>query len=264
MTDAPFARATRLSQAGDRAWTAEVDETWLQGRAIYGGLQSALAVRCLRAVVGDDRPLRTLHVHFCGATAAGTLRVEVEPVREGRRVSCVGARLLQGDEVVAAISATFAAAREHWLAMPGPGRPDLGTPTPMQIPMAPGIPAFTQHLDVDLRGPVPYAGASEARSAGWVRFREASPVDEALVVALADSWAPAAVAMMPTPRPAASVDMTLQLCGPPRLEAQDPAGFFAYDAVSTSAFGGYAEETGAMWLPDGSLGVRVRQLRAVY
>ena len=264
MSEAPFVAASTVVPDGEQAWRAQVDESWLQGRAIYGGLQGAIAVRCLRTLVPDSHALRTLHVHFCGATTAGTVRFEGKTVRDGRRVSCLSGTLRQSGEVVALVTATFAEPRAHWLSLDGPSRPTMPPPTPLQIPMAPWIPAFTQHLDVDLQGPMPYSGSKDARSAGWVRFRHASPLDDALLVALADSWAPAAVAMMPTARPAASVDMTLQLCGPSRLKHQDQEGFFAFDAVSTSAFGGYAEETGCLWLPDGTLGVRVRQLRAVY
>lgn len=260
----PFERASTFAPVAPGRWEGEVDESWLQGRAIYGGMQAAIAARCMQTLVPPAARLRSLHVHFCGATEAGRLVFTSQVLRAGRNVVCVEGRLRQHDALVAAVTATFAAARAHWLDLRAPARPAFAPASPVDIPIVEGIPAFTQHLDFDLLGTHPYAGAAEARIEGWVRFKEAAVMDAPLLAALADSWAPAAVTMMKAPRPAASVDMTLDFVVddlPRPLRAED---FFAYQARSESAGGGYAQELGALWLPDGELGVRVRQIRALY
>lgn len=259
-----FAEASSCTRLAEDRWRADVDESWLQGRAIFGGMQSALALRCFQTLVPATRMVRTLNVHFCGPCAAGTVDVEARVARAGRRVSCVVGRLSQGGESVAEVTATFAEDREHWLDLEGPPRPSLAPPSPKDLSAKPGIPAFSGHLDMDLQVGAPYSAAASAQVAGWVRFRRATAMDEALLAALADCWPPAAVAMMPAPRPSASVDLSLQFHQPSRVASEDPAGYFAFEASSAVARGGYAEERGGLWLPGGRFVARIRQLRAVY
>ena len=110
-----FAEASSCTRLAEDRWRADVDESWLQGRAIFGGMQSALALRCFQTLVPATRMVRTLNVHFCGPCAAGTVDVEARVARAGRRVSCVVGRVSQGGEAVAEVTATFAEDREHWL-----------------------------------------------------------------------------------------------------------------------------------------------------
>jgi len=259
-----FAEASSCERLAHDRWRAYVDESWLQGRAVFGGMQSAIALRCLRALVPEVRTARTLNVHFCGPCAPGQVDVEARVAREGRRVSCVVGRLSQGGESVAEVTATFGEDREHWLALEGPPSPALAPPSPTDFSSDPGIPQFSRHFEMDLQVGRPYTGAQEARVAGWVRFRRPTAMDEALLAALADCWPPAAVAMMPAPRPAASVDLSIQLHRPGRVRREDPSGFFAFQAISSAACGGYAEELGGLWLPGGQFVGRIRQLRAIY
>ena len=53
-------------------WTATVPEDWMQGRSIFGGLQSALALRAMRGLVPAELPLRILQTTFI-APVAGSL-----------------------------------------------------------------------------------------------------------------------------------------------------------------------------------------------
>ena len=259
-----FAEASSCERLGDGRWRAQVDETWLQGRAVFGGMQSALALRCFQELVPAARIVRTLNVHFCGPCGPGQVYVEARVARAGRRVSCVVGRLSQGGESVAEVTATFGEDREHWLTMDGPPRPALTPPSPTDFSSEPGIPAFSRHLEMDLQAGRPYAGAKEARVAGWVRFQRATPMDEALLAGLADCWPPAALALAPTVCPAASIDLSMQFHRADLVRSEDPAGFFAFEAISRAAWGGYADELGSLWLPGGRFVARVRQLRAIY
>ena len=59
-------------------YLARMTEDWLQGRAAFGGITSAMAVAALRQEIQNDRPLRALMIAFIGPVAAGDLRATSE------------------------------------------------------------------------------------------------------------------------------------------------------------------------------------------
>src|SRR5579871_849487 len=74
-----------MAREGD-AWTAAVPEDWKQGRSAFGGLQSAFALRAMRALVPADVPLR-LHARVL---RAGKNAVHAEAtIRDGDQALCV-------------------------------------------------------------------------------------------------------------------------------------------------------------------------------
>ncbi|MFQ6172204.1 thioesterase family protein [Oryzobacter sp. R7] len=75
----------------------ELDEGWLIGHAINGGVLMALGTRAASEVLAGARhtdPL-TWGAHFLSAAVAGPVEVHVEPLRTGRSVSTVSVRVLQ-------------------------------------------------------------------------------------------------------------------------------------------------------------------------
>lgn len=260
----PFSLAHRWAPHGD-GWRGEITEDWLQGRGAFGGLQAAAGLRAMQSLIEADRLPRTLTVHFAGPLAPGPAQLDARLERAGGNVSHASARIEQAGETVALMLATFGRAREHWFSRPGEPAPELRPPQVLEMPQAPGIPAFTRHVHLDLVEGFPYGGASEALVSGWARFREPEPaVDGPLLAALGDVWPPAAVACMKTPRPSSSVDLSYHFLRPVPLDEVDPRGFFSFRARSPAARDGYSEERGSMWDPQGRLVLRVRQLRAVY
>lgn len=260
----PFALATRWTPDGD-GWRGEITEGWLQGRGAFGGLQAAAGLRAMQSLVADDRPPRTLTVHFAGPLVPGPARLIARVERAGGNVSHASARIEQDDQTVALMLATFGRAREHWFTRAGEPAPDFRAPRAIELPQGPGIPSFTRYVHMDLVEGFPYSGADAPDVAGWVRFREPeASVDGPLLAALGDVWPPAAVACMKQPRPSSSVDLSYHFLRPVPLDDVDPSGFFSFRATSPAAREGYSEERGSVWDPSGRLVLRVRQLRAVY
>lgn len=66
------------------AVTLELTQDWLQGRSGYGGWQAALAVKAMRALLGDELPLRSLQVNFIAPVPAGRVTAYAELLRRGK------------------------------------------------------------------------------------------------------------------------------------------------------------------------------------
>src|SRR5260221_21733 len=95
----PESLATLLSrrQAQGSTITFQVGEDWAQGRTLFGGLLSALAVQAMRDVCGSDWPLRALQTSFVGPVAPGSFTVDVTLLRQGKNVRQVQAHIRQAD-----------------------------------------------------------------------------------------------------------------------------------------------------------------------
>src|ERR1700744_3341459 len=90
-----------LERRGD-TWTTTIPDDWLQGRSVFGGLQTALAVRALRGLVPPDIPLRAVQTTFV-APVDGQVRVAAQVLRAGKNVVHAEARLLGGEGHTGAI-----------------------------------------------------------------------------------------------------------------------------------------------------------------
>lgn len=254
-----FRDAIAWARRDDR-WEGVVDPAWGQGRATFGGLQAAVALRCLQELA-PDRPPRTLAVTFCGPLAPGPATFRGQVDRTGGSVTVASGRIEQGGPV-ALVTAAFGRPRPHWLGLEGEPAPDLRAPRPVRMPPGDGIPAFTSFVHLDLARGMPYTGV-EPVVAGHVRFIEPEAPDGPYLAALADVWPPAAVAAMKEPRPSSSVDLTYDFVLPPPLDVREGA-WFSFRAETEAAADGYAQERGSLWDERGRLVMRIRQLRAVY
>ncbi len=77
---------------------AHVDETWMQGRTVYGGMQSAIAVKAMRVAlknVSCDAPLRSLQVTFVGPISAGQVEATATILRKGKSATQVQASIFE-------------------------------------------------------------------------------------------------------------------------------------------------------------------------
>lgn len=212
---APFLEASALRDLEDGGFEASIPDGWQQGRGAFGGLVLALLSRGMLARE-PERPLRALTAELCGAALAGPASVVVESLRSGRRLSFLGARLLQGGKLIARASAVLGADQD----IP-PSREGvfLEAPSPMPWrevaetpPRAPMGPAFAHHFEYRPVGPLPFSGAPEPLAGGWIRLREAPEVlDTPAILALLDAWWPAQFSIEEGPRPAATVSFTAEL-----------------------------------------------------
>jgi acyl-CoA thioesterase len=196
--------ALALTQDGD-GWAATVPQGWGQGRTTFGGLVAGYLVRAVEHV--QDRPVRGVDVTFLEPVPPGPVRIAVDAIREGKYLSHAQATLH--------VAGTPAAAGRFLLAddRPGPfdevpAAPEVRTAlddcTPM--PYIEGLtPEFTKHLQIRYgEGPIPYTGAAEARTGGFVRT--AGPASGvAAMLAHIDAWPPPVLGLATTPMAASTV-----------------------------------------------------------
>lgn len=257
-------RFWQVEPLAEGRYGATLREEWYQGRGVYGGLIAALLARAMRAAVGDERPLRTIHVSFAAPATAGPVELHVEALRAGRSVAVLSARMVRDDSVIASAQATFAHSRPLGFSFDEPEAPPL--PPPETVPDGPAalyIPQFCNYFEFrQTEGPASFSGGERAHIGGWCRPREATPLSAELVLALLDAWAPAALCRRDGWAPAASVDLSADL---PASFPDVPADAFSmYVAQSSFAHEGYADERAQLWSGDGVWLGRARQLIALF
>lgn len=260
-----FQAASQLTPLGDGRFYVHVDDTWAQGRGVYGGMVAALLARALVTLVdAPDRHLRTLTVQFVAPAVPGPMTVEVELIRAGSSATFASARLLCASGVCATALGTFARDRRDGPTALFNDRPDFPAfDTLPEPPRWPGAPQFSQHVDYRwLVGSI-FSGEAHGEVGGWCRLRGDVAQDVVMFAALLDVWAPPALMLLDGPRPAATVDLTYHFLAPLPLAGAGPNDAYACRAVCTWAKDGYAETVGSLWSADGRLVARQRQLVAL-
>lgn len=248
-----------------------VDESWQQGRTLFGGLLSALAVQAMRDVCGGQWALRALQTSFIGPVSAGSFDVEVQLLRQGKNVRQVQANILQTDAqgtraTAGVLLGVFGGGRDSTLPRMMPAQPEVakGIDTALQLPFLQGLtPNFTQHMDFRLaEGAFPFMGTQDTSSRMHVSLKQPAGVDaELLAVMLADAGPTPVLAQLKAPAPASSVSWALELRPVPHA---DVGGFWRMDKDALAVDEGYVNERTALWTPDGHLAALGYQVVAVY
>lgn len=244
-----FRTASSLTARTDGRFDWDVPDGWQQGKGAFGGLVIGTLARAMeRAEPDGGKRLRSISAELCGPMLVGATEVEVNVLRRGRGTTYVEARASQGGALVARASALFGAARPPSAAtvviaaptLPGFDglfAPDLGKPP---------APSFGKHYEYRPVGPLPFMGAAEPVTSGWLRERAAiEAVDAAAVIGLLDAWWPCALVVERTPRPMATVTFTAELLADPAT--LDPATPFAYRAHLGGVEDGYSVELRHLW-----------------
>lgn len=259
-----FERDTAVSPAGDGRYEATIDPSWWILRGPNGGYLAAIVARAVVAEVAEpEQRLRSLTLHYLRAPVEGPCQVDVTVERRGRTLTSVTFRLLQEDVVhivgVAATAADRSGPEFGDLPMPDVAPPVDPTPPQPEAPAgAPDIP-MRRHYEMQTRlGPDRYTGetSDQALTGGWIRFADASPIDDIALAAIADAWAPAVFSRVVEPLGVPTVDLTIHFRDRPTGE---PGWTFARFR-SQHAAAGYVEEDGELWSADGRLLAQSRQL----
>jgi acyl-CoA thioesterase len=268
-TTTEFDRDTAVEPLGDGLWRVAISDQWAVPRGPNGGYIAALMLRAMEAAVGDpERAPRSLTLHYLRPPAPGapaTIATTIE--RAGRTLTTVSARLVQDDKpMVLAIGA---------FADDFPTVADYATPAPPELAArpgelhtldpAPGVPPIAHRAAMaPVFGPRPMSGGDEALTGGWLRLAQPREADAAVVAFYADAWLPSPFARLTTPAPAPTIDLTIHFrtrLPHPGMSADDPV--LARFSSSTS-HGGFFEEDGAIWAPDGTLLAQSRQLALLF
>jgi acyl-coenzyme A thioesterase PaaI-like protein len=240
----------------------DLPDTWAYGRGIlHGGWLLETVSAAVMEQTTHSHPL-AVSAHFLSPAQPGTATLEVEPLRAGRTVGTLRARLTQGDRLRVEVLVTAGT-------LPAVGSPPLlvdaaapSLPSPEQCPVQKALPGtprngIIEQLEVRLdpssaswlRGRP--GGSPEVR--GWIRSAVSRPVDPLLLLTVADALPPVTLDLgidgwVPT------IELTVLLrC----LPAQ---GWLRVLQRAKLVHGGWLDEECEVWDSSGQLVAQARQL----
>jgi acyl-CoA thioesterase len=263
-----FEQDTAVTPAGDGVWDARISDRWAVPRGPNGGYIAAVILRALEAAVDDpERAPRSLTLHYLRPPVAGeAAQIHVTVERAGRTLTSLSARLVQDGRTMvlalAAFAGDFTAAIDYVASAPDVGPPPAELHT---VPAAPGVPEIALRIaGAPMFGAGALAGGDEALAGGWLRLAEPRIADAAALAFYADAWLPAPFVRLKAPVPAPTIDLTIHFrtrLPHPGMRPDEPV--LARFSSSTS-HGGFFEEDGAIWAPDGTLLAQSRQLALLF
>ena len=267
MPDTSF--STILATIGDASEPTglKLPEDWMQGRAGYGGLLGALALKAMRSHVPLARKVRSLLISFVGPVGPEAFSIHTHVLRSGKAVTHVEAKLVQKETVRCVVLGSFGGDRESAIRIVPAPRPEMVEPAnAIELPYIDGLtPVFTRHFAYRWAlGELPFSGKGGREIGGWIQFRE--PTDcltEEWLVALADAWPTPVLAMLKAPAPASTVTWEMGFVHLDRQTCTEN-DWWGYHSTVDSAENGYVHERGAIWDPEGRLAVFSRQTATVF
>lgn len=260
-TTTPFGRDTAVQRVGAGRWRGACDEGWFAPRGPNGGYLAAIALRAAAgelAEMGQERPARSLTLHYLRPPAAGPLEVVVGVERAGRRLSTVSVRMEQEGRLcvlgLGAFSEDFDSVADY-----ADAAPDVAPPAELfQPPEGGRLPPIARRFRMAPGvGPTPLSGAERALTGGWIAFAEGpQELDAPALAMLTDAWVPAPFTRLREPVGAPTVDLTIHFRSPEVVAAEPVLAVFS----SRFSHGGFFEEDGELWSEDGVLLAQSRQL----
>ena len=260
-----FDRDIAVHPLGDDRYSIRIDPSWWIVRGPNGGYIAALLVNAMKTSVGDSsRGLRSLTIHYLRPPAAGPAEIHASVERQGRSMTTVTARLVQDGKPQALAVAAFSKPREsielHHAVMPEVALPE-------DLPGRDANPEVPIHGMYDQRpalgaGPWSETLGSQALTGGWIRLAEPRAMDDALIAAIADAWAPAIFAAdlaLPS-RGVPTIDLTVHVLTTLPLATMQPDDHVLVIFRTLEAREGFLEEDGEIWSRDGTLIAQCRQL----
>jgi acyl-coenzyme A thioesterase PaaI-like protein len=268
-----------VERAGD-SWTVSVPDDWKQGRSVFGGMQSALALHAMRrAMVADAHaaaalPLRVLQTTFVAPMSGAGTRIDVRVLRAGKSTRHVEARLSEGTELVAIVVGVFGAARSSEVQVAPRQRPlesdGQAEPRAFSGPPPASLPAFLQHFTMRWRrGGPPGTGTTANDAVVEVSLHDTSPTSpapptsEEHLVALADAVPPQALSMLKKQAFGSSLTWTLEILRAGALASLPLVGW-RMDVELVAAGEGYTSQSVMVWGPGGEAVAASRQCMVVF
>lgn len=259
-----FDHATTWTPRADGTSEDEVTPDWMQGRAAFGGLVAAAAMRALVNAVGPERPPRSFSLSFIAPVQAGPATVRPAILRAGRALTHAEARVEQGGELRAVVLAAFGEDRPSDLALP---LPRVTPPSPpesgVDLPYIEGVtPRFVSKFQLRWAdGAPPFSGAPTAEFGGWCRHATHAPGLPGLV-GLLDAWPAPVLPMLRRPAPASTARWTAHIVGDPNAAPADAWYWYTSRALSASA--GYASTLNHLYDASGALLAWSEQLVVIF
>jgi acyl-CoA thioesterase len=263
-----FDTETAVRSAGDGRYVATMAPAWWVVRGPNGGYLAAVILRALTDAVDDrTRTPRSLTVHYLNAAGEGDVEIETHRERVGRSMTSCSARLTQNGKLVALALGAFSTPRSGIefcdLVMPQVPGPEHYR----SLPDVPEAPAIARRWDTRWAiGHPPIPGAprgARAVAGGWIRLPEHRAVDALVAAAITDAWVPPTFTRVDEPVFVPTVDLTIHFRAELPHPGLAPDEFVLGAFRTTVAAGGFLEEDGEVWAPDGTLLAQSRQLATV-
>ncbi len=234
---------------------------WVQGRAMFGGLQTILALHAMRSLL-PDTALRSLQTTFIQPSRSQRVRAVASVIRAGKNVTHAEARLLDDEEnVVALVVGVFGAARDSAVNIK-PEQPVADGSNPKTFRQLPGVPGFTKHFQaVWLEGKMPFGGGDDTHNVVQLGMPGEQTCNEYHVVALADFIPPVALSHLRQPVPGSSMTWMLEFLG---AHEGLPLENWRVDAELVAAGEGYTHQSVMLWGPNGEPIALSRQNMVVF
>jgi len=252
---------TIQGSGGEAVW--EVHPEWMQGRAVFGGLQAVLAVHAMRGLIDADVPLRTLQVAFVAPSTSSHIQASATLLRQGKSAAQLEARLTDGDALLAVVIGVFGKPRPSSLQL-RPVMPEIECDAPRPFRYVAGLtPSFTQHFDSAwLRGGMPFSGVQEPLVSVALGMPEEPGSSEFHVLAMADFLPPVGLSWLQAPAPGSSMTWMLEILTD---QVNDlPMDGWRADAEMVAAADGYTHQSVILWGPQGQPIALSRQTMVVF
>ena len=253
---------TWAPSGGEQVPTGTVPPVWMQGRASFGGLPVAAALRAVR-FLAPDRPVRSFLVQFVGPLGPTPATLATRVLRAGRSMSTVEARVQQDGQEPVVVIASLGGDRPSAIEVAGPTRPERPDPDSLtSFPFLEGVtPSFTRFFEFRWTdGAYPFTGSDEGVLGGWVRHRTAATDPLLAAVGLMDAWPAPILSLAKGPCPASSVTWSVDIADLPA----DPSGWWWLRSETVEARAGYGSFRGELHAPDGRLAAHYSQRVAVF
>lgn len=261
--------------AGGKAKTYQLDESWMQGRGIYGGLSAALCLDATNSVFADLPPLRSASVNFIGP-GSENVWVEARELRRGKSVAFIEANLLSEEGLITSCVFSFGASRESKLSeefgekLYGGGKAlkdpdqidDFFSRDPQYEQFFKNRPVFTQHFEGKLlSGSRPFLGSKEPSLEVWVKHKDDRSSGVVSLVALADVPPPAVAPMFKGFAPISSMSWMFNILTD---EPYSESGWWLLGSFAESAKQGYSSQNMTIHNDLGELVMVGRQSVAIF
>ena len=244
----------------DGAWTTDISEEWLQGRALFGGLTAALCLEAAAREFPDLPPLRSAQFAMV-APSSGDVSIHAQLLRRGKSATFVSTSLFSESGLATRATLCFGAPRSS--AFDYVRTTAHTVPPPDQCPLFERRATFRVHYDGALAaGNAPYSQAADPTFLVWTRLRDDGvPSSPASLVMIADSLPPSMVVMFKERPPLSTMTWAIDFLSDD-LATED--GWWLMRVAADNAQYGYSAEQLTVWNSTGRPVLISRQTVALF
>jgi acyl-CoA thioesterase len=260
-----FDDAIAVTSISDNQFSANVRAGWdIRGNA-NGGYVLALVGSAMRQAAQGREPV-TITAHYLAPLTAGTVEINTEVIKQGKRFTTVVATVRQGDRdairTIGAFGESFDPTDGLFHIAGAPPALPTFEDCPQRNSGSEDFPVgLMDHVDVRLHpddvGFVRGLVSGNALVRGWFAFPDHRPIDTLATLLATDAFPPAMFNLTGAPGWVPTIELTAH------IRARPAPGPLRCQFVSRFVQGGMFEEDGELWDSRGVLVCQSRQLGLV-